>query len=104
VSSAIPAGATDCHMHLFEARYPLSPNRPYTPGPAPLDQYCKVAAALRLTRAVVVQPSAYGTENSCTLDAVAALGASARAVVGIDRAASRSRRASASRRGSSRIR
>ena len=65
-------------------RYALSPNRTYTPAPAPLDQYRKVAAALRLTRAVVVQPSAYGTDNSCTLDAVAALGASARAVVGID--------------------
>jgi predicted TIM-barrel fold metal-dependent hydrolase len=84
VTSAIPGGATDCHMHVFEARYPPSPSRTYTPGPAPLDQYRKVAAALRLERAVVVQPSAYGTDNSCTLDAVAALGASARAVVGID--------------------
>jgi predicted TIM-barrel fold metal-dependent hydrolase len=84
VRSAIPAGATDCHMHVFEARYPLSPDRTYTPAPAPLDQYRKVAAALHLARAVVVQPSAYGTDNSCTLDAVAALGASARAVVGID--------------------
>jgi len=84
VSSAIPAGATDCHMHVFEARYPPSPNRTYTPGPAPLDHYRKVAAALQLSRAVVVQPSAYGTDNSCTLDAVAALGTSARAVVGID--------------------
>lgn len=84
VRSAIPAGATDCHMHIFEPRYALSPTRTYTPGPAPLDQYRKVAAALQLGRAVVVQPSAYGTDNSCTLDAVAALGASARAVVGID--------------------
>jgi predicted TIM-barrel fold metal-dependent hydrolase len=84
VRGAIPAGATDCHMHVFEDRYALSPNRTYTPEPAPLDQYRKVAAALHLTRAVVVQPSAYGTDNSCTLDAVAALGPSARAVVGID--------------------
>jgi predicted TIM-barrel fold metal-dependent hydrolase len=84
VTSAIPAGATDCHMHVFEARYPPSPSRTYTPGPAPLDQYRRVAAALRLSRAVVVQPSAYGTDNSCTLGAVAAIGASARAVVGID--------------------
>jgi predicted TIM-barrel fold metal-dependent hydrolase len=84
VRSVIPAGATDCHMHVFEARYPPSPNRTYTPGPAPLDQYRKVAAALQLTRAVVVQPSAYGTDNSCTLDAVAALGVAARAVVGIE--------------------
>jgi predicted TIM-barrel fold metal-dependent hydrolase len=84
VRSAIPAGATDCHMHVFEAGYALSPNRTYTPGPAPLDHYRKVAAALHLSRTVVVQPSAYGTDNSCTLDAVAALGTSARAVIGID--------------------
>jgi predicted TIM-barrel fold metal-dependent hydrolase len=84
VRSTVPLGATDCHMHVFEPRYALSPNRTYTPHPAPLDHYRKVAAALRLTRAVVVQPSAYGTDNSCTLDAVAAVGPSARAVVGID--------------------
>jgi predicted TIM-barrel fold metal-dependent hydrolase len=84
VSAAVPPGATDCHMHVFEVRYPLSPKRTYTPAPAPLEQYRKVAAALGLTRAVVVQPSAYGTDNSCTLDAVESLGPSARAVVGLD--------------------
>jgi predicted TIM-barrel fold metal-dependent hydrolase len=84
VRMMVPIGATDCHMHVFEIGYALSPNRTYTPPAAPLDQYRKVAAALHLTRAVVVQPSAYGTDNSCTLDAVAAFGPSARAVVGID--------------------
>ena len=84
VTSAIPPGATDCHMHVFEARYPPSPSRTYTPGPAPLDQYRKVAAALRLSRAVVVQPSAYGTDNSCTLDGMAQLGPTARGVAVVD--------------------
>ena len=84
VACEIPIGATDCHMHIFDARYRLSSRRTYTPAPAPLGQYRKVAGALRLTRAVVVQPSAYGTDNSCTLDAVECLGASARAVVGLD--------------------
>lgn len=84
VACDIPIGATDCHMHIFDARYPLSPRRTYTPAPAPIEQYRKVADALRLTRAVVVQPSAYGTDNACTLDAVERIGASARAVVGLD--------------------
>lgn len=84
VSVAVPSGATDCHMHVFEPGYPLSPTRTYTPAPAPLEHYRKVAAALGLTRAVVVQPSAYGTDNSCTLDAVESLGVTARAVVGLD--------------------
>jgi predicted TIM-barrel fold metal-dependent hydrolase len=86
VKIGIPAGATDCHMHVFgnADRYPLSPNRNYTPPPALLDHYRKVAAALNLTRTVVVQPSAYGSDNSCILDTVAEIGISARAVVGID--------------------
>src|SRR5690348_1612523 len=84
IAAAVPPGATDCHMHVFEVRFSLSPKRTYTPAPAPLEQYRKVATALGLTRAVVVQPSAYGTDNSCTLDAVERLGASARAVIGLD--------------------
>lgn len=82
----IPAGATDCHMHIFGPpdRYPPSPARTYTPVPAYLPEYRAVADALGLERTVVVQPSAYGSDNSCTLDAVAEIGPSARAVVGID--------------------
>ncbi len=82
----VPADATDCHMHVFGPadHYPPSPDRTYTPPPATLDQYRGIAAALRLTRHVVVQPSAYGVDNACTLDAVAAIGPSARAVIGLD--------------------
>ena len=41
-------------------------------------------ARLGLARAVIVQPSAYGADNRCTLDALDALGAAARAVVVVD--------------------
>ncbi len=79
-------GATDCHMHIYGplARYPV---RHGAPPPALLAQdlaaWQRVRARMGITRTVVVQPSAYGTDNACTMDAVAALGDDARAVVGV---------------------
>lgn len=86
-ADSAPAGATDCHFHIFGPyeRFPLSAGRHYDPPEAGLAAYRAVASGLGLQRFVVVQPSIYGTDNACTLDAVAQLGASvARAVVVID--------------------
>jgi D-galactarolactone isomerase len=79
------SGATDCHMHVYgpAAMYPVAATNP-TPVPvgADLAAYRAVQSRLGLSRVVVVQPTAYGTDNRCTLDAVAALGLDkARAVV-----------------------
>jgi D-galactarolactone isomerase len=83
--TAVPAGATDCHMHIYgpAERYKVAPSNP-SPVPFAYDlaAYQAVKARLGLGRTVVVQPSAYGLDNSATLDAVAALGA-ARAVVAV---------------------
>jgi len=81
----IPEGACDCHMHIYgdPARYPVASTNP-TPPPfeGTLEAYRHVMARLGLSRVIVVQPTAYGADNRCTLDAVAALGpAAARAVV-----------------------
>ncbi|HEY5291770.1 MAG TPA: amidohydrolase family protein [Burkholderiales bacterium] len=76
-----PAGACDTHMHIYEARCAFAPTAIIKPPPAPLSVYREIQKQLGLERAVVVQPSAYGFDNSCTLDAVAALGANARCVV-----------------------
>ena len=46
--------------------------------------YLKVRARLGITRTVVVQPSTYGKDNSCTLAAIAALGDSARGIAVVD--------------------
>jgi D-galactarolactone isomerase len=72
-------------MHIYGTaeRYPVAPTNP-SPVPFGYDlaAYRKVKAALGLSRTVVVQPTAYGDDNRCTLDAVAALGpGAARAVV-----------------------
>ncbi len=75
-----PPGACDCHMHVYEPGYPLAPTAVAAAPPGPLSDYLNVRARLGLTRAVVVQPTAYGADNSCTLAAIAALGPQARGV------------------------
>ncbi len=69
-----PPGSWDCHLHIIgpPQLYPYVSNRSYTPVEASVDDYRRVAAALRLTNAVIVQPSFYGTDNRCTRDAVIA--------------------------------
>ena len=83
---AAPAGATDCHIHIIGQAddYPFASRRSYATLPATADDYRAVMAATGLHRAVVVQPSFYGTDNRCTLDAVEALGIGARGVAVID--------------------
>ena len=87
----VPAGACDCHVHIFgdSRRFPLSPARTYTPESASVEELRAVHRALHTDRVVVVNPSVYGTDNSCTLDAVKQLGPNARAIAVIDEKISR---------------
>lgn len=86
VNFDVPAGASDCHVHVFgdPQRFPLSPSRTYTPESASVEEMRVLHRALHTDRVVVVNPSVYGTDNSCTLDAVNQLGSSARAIAVID--------------------
>lgn len=79
-----PAGACDTHMHFYDARYPSAPTALFTPPDALVDDYKALQKRLGLERVVVVQPTAYGTDNSCQLDAMAAFGANARGVMVAD--------------------
>lgn len=82
----VPAGTTDCHTHIVGApgRYPFAPNRSYATIPATVDDYRQVMAATGIGRAVVVQPSFYGTDNRCTIDALAGFGGAARGVAVVE--------------------
>jgi predicted TIM-barrel fold metal-dependent hydrolase len=82
----VPARACDCHVHVFgpSDRFPYSTDRVYTPGPASVDDLLALQRALGLHRVVIVQPSPYGTDNSCLLDALRRLGERARGVAVID--------------------
>lgn len=84
--SALPSGACDCHIHVIgdSAKFPFVPERVYTPEPATASASAAFHRSLGTTRTVVVTPSVYGSNNACTLDALATLGASARGVAVID--------------------
>ncbi len=71
-AGALPPGACDCHVHVFgpSARYPFAADRAYTPPEASFRSYQRVMRDLGLTRAVLVQPSVYGTDNRAMLDAM----------------------------------
>ena len=86
VTFSVPPGACDCHTHVFgdPRRFPFTPARTYTPESASVDEMRKLHRALHTTRVVIVQPSVYGTDNACTLDAIRQLGADARGIAVID--------------------
>jgi predicted TIM-barrel fold metal-dependent hydrolase len=67
-----PAGAWDCHCHVFgpAARFPYAEPRSYTPDDAPLEAYLALLDRLGFDHGVLVQPSAYGRDNRAMLDAL----------------------------------
>jgi 2-pyrone-4,6-dicarboxylate lactonase len=71
---ALPARACDTHCHVFgpAARFPYAPERRYTPEDAPREALAALHAHLGVSRAVIVQASCHGTDNSAMLDAIAA--------------------------------
>lgn len=81
--SNMPPGACDCHMHIFDTRFPLAANARRQEHDVMVAQYRAVQQRLGLSRVVVVQPTAYGRDNRCTLDAIAQLG-NARGIAVID--------------------
>ena len=79
-----PAGACDTHMHIYSHRFPKAATAKILAPDASVPDYLKMRARLGIERTVVVQPSAYGKDNRCTLEAVAAIGPSARGIVVVD--------------------
>jgi predicted TIM-barrel fold metal-dependent hydrolase len=86
VNFDVPAGACDTHTHVFgdPQRFPFAAARAYTPEPASVAEMRALHSALHTDRVVVVHPSVYGTDNSCTLDGMKQLGSIARGIAVID--------------------
>jgi predicted TIM-barrel fold metal-dependent hydrolase len=83
-----PPLSCDAHFHVFGPadRYPVggvNEKLRYTPPLAPLEDYLAHARPLGFERFVFVQPSAYGRDNRCMLDAMRALPGN-RGIVDID--------------------
>lgn len=69
-----PPGACDAHCHVFgpPEKFPYAEVRPYTPGEAaPRERLALLHAHLGLSRAIIVQATPHGTDNSAMLDAIA---------------------------------
>lgn len=73
VRFAVPPDAWDTHVHAIgdPGRFPLDSRRGYTPALVPIEDYVSLMDRLGLERAVLVQPSIYGTDNGAMVDALA---------------------------------
>ena len=71
----LPPNSCETHSHIYGPleKYPLWPGRSGEPI-CSLDAYDSMLDRLGFKRAVIVQPSAYGSDNRCTLDSIAARG------------------------------
>jgi 2-pyrone-4,6-dicarboxylate lactonase len=69
----MPAGSCDSHCHVFGPGevFPYAPTRKYTPPDAPKEQLAAMHAILGVQRAVIVQASCHGIDNTAMLDAIA---------------------------------
>src|ERR1700736_5023361 len=79
-----PANACDCHMHIYDARFPIAPSATLKPGDALPSDYQLLQKRIGTTRNVIVTPSTYGTDNSATLDGMAKLAPNVRGVAVVD--------------------
>ena len=87
-----PPDACDAHFHVFgpSEHYGYGSDIRYAPPYAPLDAYMALARQLGFQKYVFVQPSAYGSDNSCMLDAMRMCGtARCRGVIDLDEATPR---------------
>ncbi|PWS38911.1 2-pyrone-4,6-dicarboxylate hydrolase [Falsiroseomonas bella] len=76
---AVPAGAVDCHHHVYDAAAPIAPGgRPH--ATATLADHARLLARLGVQRHVLIQPSTYGFDNSLHLAALEQAGERARMV------------------------
>ena len=68
----LPAGSCDCHCHVFgpRERFPYSAARSYEPANSPKETLAALHAKLGVSRAVLIQPNAYGVDNRAMLDAL----------------------------------
>lgn len=75
-------GACDCHVHVIgpPAEYPMVDDRHYTPPPASVENLQAHMERVGVERAVVIQPSVYGTDNRCLLAALREMNGQGRGV------------------------
>jgi len=87
---AVPAGAWDCHFHVFTGpdgridRAALAPERVYDPPACGLAEIERLHDRLGFARGVIVQGSVYGTDNRAMRAALQAVNGRYRGIAVID--------------------
>ncbi|KAL2809336.1 hypothetical protein BJX63DRAFT_365385 [Aspergillus granulosus] len=81
----LPSQSWDSHMHVVEPRYPVVADAAYKPTPHTIHDAIAFESSVGIENFVLVQPSIYGYDNSCLLQALRHIGPSrGRGVVVID--------------------
>ena len=80
VTFKVPDGACDSHHHIYDPRFAYIPNAMLKPPSATVADYRSLQKKLGTSRNIMVQPSSYGTDNSCLLDVLTQMGDGCRAV------------------------
>ena len=88
--TVFPPLSCDCHAHILgpKSDYDYAPERIYTPPDALLPDYLEMLATVGMERAVLVQPSVYGSDNTVMIEALADAGPRCRGVAVVDEAVS----------------
>jgi len=68
---AAPAGAADCHIHIYDARYA---HTGHLVADGTVADYRLLQKRVGVERVVIVTPRCYGTDNTVTTDAIRELG------------------------------
>ena len=86
----VPPLATDTHFHILgpATKYPYVEDREYTPPDALPEHYRHLFHTLGVGRAVLVQPSVYGSDNRCMLESASLLGVATRNIAVVSNDAS----------------
>lgn len=69
-TTVLPAGATDCHCHVFGpiARFPHDENSSFKPADAPKEALFALHERMGITRCVVVQSGCHGFDNRAVVE------------------------------------
>ncbi len=82
----LPKNACDTHFHIFNpVHFPYKQEDVRNQPPATVDCYQMLMRHMGIERCVIVNPSCYGVDNSCTISALRQFGDCARAIVVIDK-------------------
>jgi len=80
-----PANACDCHHHIYDDRFPFAGSAKRGQANGRVADYRLLQKRIGITRNIIVTPSAYGTDNRCTIDALEQFGlATTRGVAVVD--------------------